>query len=104
MHKNNTICACSGGQIRIHTPVEKYYLSPIEIRSLLVFGNEVPLHQVDRLIDPDAVVFVHRGGKGIVISTPDNAWLVPRDAFELIARGAISEARMQPIPRECVFS
>jgi hypothetical protein len=104
MQSENNICACSGGHIKINTGTERYYLSPDEIRTLLVFGNGVPLCQESGIIDAEATAFLHPGGLGIVIAVPGNTWLVPRDCFTGIARGALAEARMQPVPWTGAFS
>jgi hypothetical protein len=97
MYDNNSICACSGGQIGIHAGTERYYLTAAGITSLLVYGKEVPLYQDSGFIDAEASAFQHPGKKGIIISVLQEAWLVPREHFEAIARGALAEIRMQPI-------
>ncbi|MEI6293783.1 MAG: hypothetical protein WCP36_08865 [Methanomicrobiales archaeon] len=97
MQTNDSICACSGGQVSIHVGTESYYLTSAGIASLLVYGKEVPLYQDNGIIDAEASAFQHPGKKGIIITILEEAWLVPRNTFEAIARGALAETVMQPI-------
>ena len=97
MQTGDTIIACSGGQISILVGVENYYLASADIATLLVYGKEVPLYLDTGVIDADSSAFQHPGKKGIVFAIMGEAWLVPKEAFVDVARGAIAETEMLPI-------
>jgi hypothetical protein len=96
MQTSDSICACSGGQVSIHVGTG-YYLASSDIVALLVYGKEVPVYRYSGIIDAGASAFQHPGKKGIIISILDEAWLVPKNTFEAVARGALAETEMQPI-------
>jgi len=94
---NQTLYACSDGQICIRAGVDRYFLASGDVRALLFYGGRIPVYQGYGVIDAEASVYIHPGRKGIVISLMGCSWLVPRETFKQLARGALAETRMQPI-------
>ena len=98
MQTRDSVCAWSGGRIRISSIAGTFYLAPADIVTLLVYRKEVPLRLENGIEDVEASVFQHPGNNGVVISVLKNAWLVPRENIAALASGAITECGMERIP------
>jgi hypothetical protein len=95
---NELIRACSNGSVRIDTPAGIYYLSRREIRTLLFFGNRVPLRQAGGIANETAIARPFRNGDGILIVPAHQAYHIRRSPVVLVATGTLAPNPMTSLP------
>ena len=91
------IRTCSSGSLRIDTRHGRYWLSPADIRELLFFCNQVPLHLDGGIIDGEAIAYPHHRGTGIIIALFWRVYHINRADFVSVAGGEKPSAPILPM-------
>jgi len=99
--KVSVIRQCSGSHVCIETPDGNYWLSPVEIRGLLFFGNEIPLRTPGGIIDGETLAYLHksRGKRRVILRTPRFILSIIDTAFLSVATGHWAAAPLKEYPR-----
>jgi len=102
-----TLAQGKSGALHVILAEERYRLTRTDLKTLLFYGQSVPLVRTEEAVHPDGAVVttsvidghvtVHASGRAVLIATRAGHFSIPFASFQQVARGEAVSAPLFPV-------